>query len=53
MRELPVVAEASAAVTVADLADDQLRGDNTCGRALGEEELRSLHRIEADFQNEK
>ena len=54
MRELPVVAETAAAASVADLTDDQLRGNNARGRALGEEELRRLqHRIEADFQNEK
>ena len=49
MRELPVVAEAGAAVSVSDLADDQLRGNDACGCALGEKELRRRQqRIEAD-----
>ena len=49
MRKLPVVTEAGAAVPVADLADDQLRGNDARCLALGEEELpRRLHRIEAD-----
>ena len=40
MRELPVVAEAGTAMSVADLADDELRGDNARRLTLGEEELR-------------
>ena len=48
MRELPGGTEAGAAASVADLADDQLRGNDACGCALGVEIFRRLHRIEAD-----